>query len=79
MIGTVDMSADALQAIKDGSIAFAIDQQQYAQGYLAVVMLYLNLTNGHVLGGGLPMYTGPGFVEAGNVDQVMALVEAGTR
>ena len=79
VIGTTDMSADALQAIKDGSIAFAIDQQQYAQGYLSVVLLYLNITNGHVLGGGLPMYTGPGFVEAGNVDQVMALVEAGTR
>jgi len=68
-----------LQAIKDGSIAFAIDQQQYAQGYLSVVLLYLNITNGHVLGGGLQMYTGPGFVEAGNVDQVMSLVEAGTR
>jgi len=79
VIGTTDMSADALQAIKDGSIAFAIDQQQYAQGYLSVVLLYLNITNGHVLGGGLQMYTGPGFVEAGNVDQVMSLVEAGTR
>ena len=79
VIGTTDMSADALQAIKHGSIAFAIDQQQYAQGYLSVVLLYLNITNGHVLGGGLQMYTGPGFVEAGNVDQVMSLVEAGTR
>ncbi|MEY4714561.1 MAG: hypothetical protein RIQ37_891 [Actinomycetota bacterium] len=79
LIGTVDMSADALAAIKDGSMAFAIDQQQYAQGYLAVALLYLNLTNGHVLGGGLPMYTGPGFVDASNVDQVMALVEAGSR
>jgi simple sugar transport system substrate-binding protein len=79
LIGTVDMSADALAAIKDGSMAFAIDQQQYAQGYLAVALLYLNLTNGHVLGGGLPMYTGPGFVDASNVDQVMSLVEAGSR
>lgn len=79
IIGTVDMSSDALQAIKDGSMAFAIDQQQYAQGYLAVDLLYLNLTNGHVLGGGLPMYTGPGFVDASNVDKVMSLVEAGTR
>jgi simple sugar transport system substrate-binding protein len=79
MIGTVDMSGDALQAIKDGKISFAIDQQQYAQGYLAVTLLYLNLTNGHELGGGLPMYTGPGFVTAANVDKVMALVEAGTR
>jgi simple sugar transport system substrate-binding protein len=79
VIGTVDMSGDALQAIKDGKMAFAIDQQQYAQGYLAVTLLYLNLSNGHVLGGGLPMYTGPGFVDASNVDQVMSLVSSGSR
>jgi simple sugar transport system substrate-binding protein len=79
VIGTVDMSADALNAIKDGTMSFAIDQQQYAQGYMSVVLLYLNLTNGHTLGGGLPMYTGPGFVDATNVEKVIALVAAGTR
>ena len=79
MIGTVDMSAEALDAIKAGTISFAIDQQQYAQGYLSVALLYLNLTNGHTLGGGLPMYTGPGFVDSTNVATVKALVAAGTR
>ncbi|MEY4312759.1 MAG: hypothetical protein RLZZ319_268 [Actinomycetota bacterium] len=79
IIGTVDMSADALQAIKDGKMAFAIDQQQYAQGYMSVVLLYLDLTNANELGGGLPVYTGPGFVTAENVDKVMELVSAGTR
>lgn len=79
IIGTVDMSGDALNAIKDGKMSFAIDQQQYAQGYLSVTLLYLNLTNGHVLGGGLPMYTGPGFVDASNVEQVISLVEGGSR
>lgn len=78
-IGTVDLSADAVQDIKDGKMAFAIDQQQYAQGYLPVVLLYLNKTNGHVLGGGKPMYTGPGFVTQDNADQVQKLAEAGTR
>lgn len=78
-IGTVDMSPEALEAIQAGSIAFAIDQQQYAQGYLSVALLYLNLTNGHTLGGGLPMYTGPGFVDSTNVAKVIALVAAGTR
>ena len=78
-IGTVDMSAEALDAIEAGTIAFAIDQQQYAQGYLSVALLYLNLTNGHTLGGGLPMYTGPGFVDSTNVSTVKALVAAGTR
>ena len=79
IIGTVDMSADALTAIKDGKMAFAVDQQQYAQGYMSVVLLYLNLTNAHELGGGLPVYTGPGFVTKDNVDKVMELVAAGTR
>jgi simple sugar transport system substrate-binding protein len=78
-IGTVDMSEDALNAIADGDIAFAIDQQQYAQGYMSVVLLYLNVTNAHSLGGGLPMYTGPGFVDSSNVEEVIGLVAAGTR
>jgi simple sugar transport system substrate-binding protein len=78
-IGTVDMSPEALQAIADGKMEFAIDQQQYAQGYLSVVLLYLNLTNGHELGGGQPIYSGPGFVTADNVANVQGLVAAGTR
>lgn len=78
-IGTVDLSGDAVTAIKDGKLAFAIDQQQYAQGYLSVVLLYLNKTNGHELGGGQPMYTGPGFVTKDNADLVQKLAEAGTR
>ncbi len=46
---------------------------------MSVVLLFLNLTNAHELGGGLPVYTGPGFVTADNVDKVMELVAAGTR
>ena len=78
-IGTVDLSGDAVTAIKDGKLAFAIDQQQFAQGYLSVSVLYLNLLNGHVLGGGQPIYTGPGFVTKDNADLVQKLAAAGTR
>ena len=78
-IGTVDLSGDAVQAVKDGTLAFAIDQQQFAQGYLPLVLLYLNSLNGHVLGGGLPIATGPGFVTADNADLVQKLAAAGTR
>lgn len=78
-IGTVDLSGDAVQAIADGEMAFAIDQQQYAQGYLPIVLLYLNKVNGHVLGGGQPMYTGPGFVTQENAELVQKLAEDGTR
>ena len=79
MIGTVDLSGDAVQAIADGELAFAIDQQQYAQGYMSVVLLYLNLLNGHELGGGQPMYTGPGFVTQDNAELVQELAANGTR
>ena len=78
-IGTVDLSGDAVQAIADGDLAFAIDQQQYAQGYMSVVLLYLNLLNGHELGGGQPMYTGPGFVVQENAALVQELAANGTR
>lgn len=78
-VGTVDLSGDAVQMIKDGKLSFAIDQQQYAQGYLPIVLLYLNKTNGHVLGGGQPMYTGPGFVTKDNADLIQKLATAGTR
>jgi simple sugar transport system substrate-binding protein len=77
--GTVDLSGDAIDAIKSGELAFAIDQQQYAQGYLPVVMLYLNEINGMELGGGQPVYTGPGFVTKENADLVEELAKDGTR
>ncbi len=77
--GTVDLSGDAVQSIADGDLAFAIDQQQYAQGYLPIVLLYLNKLNGHILGGGQPMYTGPGFVTQDNAELVQKLAEEGTR
>lgn len=78
-VGTIDLSGDAVQAIIDGKLAFAVDQQQYAQGYMSVVLLYLNKTNGHELGGGLPIYTGPGFVTQDNAELVQKLAEDGTR
>lgn len=79
MMGTFDLSPDVLQAILDGEIAFAIDQQQYLQGYLPVVFLYLYNVNANTVGGGLPVLTGPGFVTADNAADVMDLASQGTR
>jgi simple sugar transport system substrate-binding protein len=78
-IAGVDLSPDLLADISAGKAAFTIDQQQYVQGYLSVVLLYLNVTNENTTGGGLPVYTGPGFVDASNVEAVQKLVDAGTR
>lgn len=78
-IGGFDISTDIIGAIEAGDVDFTVDQQQYLQGYLAVVVLYLNITNLNTVGGGLPVLTGPGFVDTANVAEVKALVEAGTR
>jgi simple sugar transport system substrate-binding protein len=40
---TFDLSDDATQAIKDGSMKFAIDQQPYLQGYIPVAALAIML------------------------------------
>ena len=56
---TFDLNQDAAQAIKDGKIEFAVDQQPYVQGYQSVLMLWMNITNGNDIGGGKPVLTGP--------------------
>jgi simple sugar transport system substrate-binding protein len=78
-LATFDLSGDVVTAIQDGEILFAVDQQQYLQGYLPVVFLSLYNTNANTVGGGLPVLTGPGFVTADNAEQVAELAEAGTR
>ena len=78
-VATFDLSGDVVKAIQDGEILFAVDQQQYLQGYLPVVFLTLNKTNLNTVGGGLPVLTGPGFVDKSNAAQIQKLAEAGTR
>jgi simple sugar transport system substrate-binding protein len=78
-VATFDLNGDVVNAIGSGEILFAVDQQQYLQGYLPVVMLKLYLTNGNTVGGGLPVLTGPGFVTKDNVEKVKKLAAEGTR
>ncbi len=78
-VATFDLSGDVVKAIQDGEILFAVDQQQYLQGYLPVVFLTLNKLNLNTVGGGLPVLTGPGFVDKSNAAQIQKLAEAGTR
>jgi simple sugar transport system substrate-binding protein len=58
--GSFDLSGEIATAIKDGTIAFAIDQQPYLQGYLPVVIL-TNLVRYGVVPGN-HINSGPGFV-----------------
>jgi simple sugar transport system substrate-binding protein len=78
-LATFDLSPDVLKAIENGEMLFAVDQQQYLQGYLPVVFLYLYNTNLNTVGGGLPVLTGPGIVDKSNAAQVQDLSAQGTR
>ena len=79
VIGGFDVTPDIIDAIESGAIAFTVDQQQYLQGYLPVVLMFLQATNQNTAGGGLPILTGPGFITPDNAAAVKALVAEGTR
>jgi simple sugar transport system substrate-binding protein len=78
-LATFDLNPDVIKNINSGSIEFAVDQQQYLQGYLPVVFLKLYKQNANTVGGGLPVLTGPGFVDKSNAATVDKLAGQGTR
>jgi simple sugar transport system substrate-binding protein len=78
-VATFDLNVDAARAIQEGRIMFAIDQQPYVQGYMAVASLWLNLSNGNDMGGGGPVLTGPSFVDETNIDQIVTYAENNKR
>jgi simple sugar transport system substrate-binding protein len=78
-IGAIDVSEPLLTAIENGGVAFTIDQQQYNQGYFAVVVLYLAITKKNALGVGLPVAAGPSIVDRSNVVAVKDLFVRTTR
>jgi simple sugar transport system substrate-binding protein len=78
-LATFDLSPAVLKDIKAGNVEFAVDQQQYLQGYLPIVFLTLYKQNANTVGGGQPVLTGPGFVDKDNVATVEKLAEQGTR
>ncbi|MCF0080017.1 sugar ABC transporter substrate-binding protein [Streptomyces lomondensis] len=79
-VATFDLNKDLIKAIKAGDIQFAVDQQPYLQGYLAVDGLWLYKNNGNYSGGGeQPVLTGPAFVDKSNVDRIGEFAAKGTR
>jgi simple sugar transport system substrate-binding protein len=78
-IATFDLSPAVIKGIKAGTVLFAVDQQQYLQGYLPIVFLKLFKQNANTVGGGLPVLTGPGFVDKSNAATVEKLAGQGTR
>jgi simple sugar transport system substrate-binding protein len=77
-IGTFDVGG-AIKEIQAGRMLFAIDQQQYLQGYLPIVFGVLYATNLNTVGNGQPVLTGPGIINKANAAKVAALAKKGTR
>ncbi len=78
-IVTFDTNAALVDAIKKGDVQWAVDQQPYLQGYLAIDSLWLFLNNKNLIGGGQATLTGPSFIDKSNIDAVAELAKGGTR
>jgi simple sugar transport system substrate-binding protein len=76
-VASFDLSPGFLKAIADGEATFAIDQQQYLQGYLPVLFLSLYIRDGLLPGGDVP--SGPNLITKDKAAQVIALSAQGIR
>ena len=77
LIGSFDLSGNFLQSVADGDAAFAIDQQQFLQGYLPVVFLAMHAEYGLMPGGDVP--SGPNLITSEKAAQVIDLSSKGIR
>jgi simple sugar transport system substrate-binding protein len=78
-IATFDISTGVIADIQSGKIDFAVDQQQYLQGYLPIVFLKLYKSNANTVGGFDTVKSGPGIVDKSNAATVASLAGKGTR
>ena len=67
-IVTFDTNAALVDAIQAGDVKWAVDQQPFLQGYLAIDSLWLYLNNKNLIGGGQATLTGPSFIDKTNID-----------
>jgi len=78
-LATFDLSPEVLEAVKDGRIQFAVDQQAYLQGYMPVVMLTQQARYGLFPAQGQVVSTGPNFVTEDNADLALQTSARGIR
>lgn len=80
-LATFDLGPEVLQAIVDGQILFAIDQAQFLQGYLPIVLLTKFLDTGALPLGSVDrvILTGPQIVTADTAADVISFSEQGLR
>jgi simple sugar transport system substrate-binding protein len=77
-LGTFDLNQSGLDRIQAGTQAFAIDQQPYLQSFLGVTLLASAIDFGTDLPTA-PILTGPGIVDASNIEATLAGVGKGAR
>ena len=77
-LGSFDMNETGLQRIKAGTQSFAIDQQPWLQGFLAVTLADGFVNYGLKLASA-PILTGPGVVDKSSIDATLAGAKAGYR
>jgi simple sugar transport system substrate-binding protein len=74
---TFDLNDSVLQGVKNGTIDYAIDQQQYWRGYLPVLLLTHYIRYKLVMANNF--LTGPNIIDQSNVDAVINLVSQAIR
>ncbi|QEN85888.1 substrate-binding domain-containing protein [Labrys sp. KNU-23] len=77
-LGSFDFNEAGLDRIKNGSQLFAVDQQPYLQSLLAVSLLASHIDFGTDLPV-KPVLTGPGIVDASNIESTLSGVSKGAR
>jgi len=77
LVASFDLSANFLESIVAGDAAFAVDQQQFLQGYLPVVFLANTAKYGLMPGGDVP--SGPNLITADKAAQVIEFSAQGIR
>ena len=77
-LGSFDLNKAGLDRIKAGTQLYAIDQQPYLQGFLATTILASHIDFGTNLPTN-PVLTGPGIVDASNIDATLNGVAKGAR
>ena len=78
-LATFDLQPEILEAIKDGRILFAVDQQAYLQGFMPIVMLTQQARYGLFPSEGQVVKTGPNFVTRDNAALAQQLSARGIR
>ena len=74
---TFDLNDNVLNGVKNGTIDYAIDQQQYWRGYLPVLLLTHYIRYKLVMANNF--LTGPNIIDPSNVDAVINLVSQAIR